>query len=71
MNFNPKLRMVLARPMYGAYKTAYQQLNAEAYAQAGKSDALEADAKAYAGKMTAASASSVSKCLKPAYQWNC
>ena len=46
--------------MYGAYKTAYQQLNAEAYAQAGKSDALEADAKAYADKMTAASASSVS-----------
>lgn len=46
--------------MYGAYKTVYQQLNAEAYAQAGKSDALEADAKAYADKMTAASASSVS-----------
>lgn len=36
------------------------QLDAEVYAQAGKSDALEADAKAYADKMTAASASSVS-----------
>ena len=55
-----KVENGVSQAMYGAYKTAYQQLNAEAYAQAGKSDALEADAKAYADKMTAASASSVS-----------
>ncbi|WP_288620484.1 hypothetical protein [uncultured Eubacterium sp.] len=55
-----KVERGVSQAMYGAYKTAYQQLNAEAYAQAGKSDALEADAKAYADKMTAASASSVS-----------
>lgn len=55
-----KVESGVSQAMYGAYKAAYQQLNAEAYAQAGKSDALEADAKAYADKMTAASASSVS-----------
>lgn len=33
-----KVENGVSQAMYGAYKTAYQQLNAEAYAQAGKSD---------------------------------
>ncbi|WP_294787695.1 hypothetical protein [uncultured Eubacterium sp.] len=55
-----KVENGVSQAMYGAYKAAYQQLNAQAYAAAGKSGSLEADAENYASQMTVASASSVS-----------
>ena len=55
-----KVESGVSQAMYGAYKAAYQQLNAQAYAAAGKSASLEADAENYAAQMTQASASSVS-----------
>jgi putative membrane protein len=51
----------VSQAMYGAYVAAYQQLNAQTYAAAGKTnDELNNDAAAFASQMIQASAGSVS-----------